>query len=180
MGRDLTRSMLSKIREGVDKIKKTPVKPMSDKVVLKEEDNFLNRAKILMEEAEEGQNTDEHGKGIPITSKTPQFGDVCTTQEQNIVKTIGDQVKFEENALIYYPDADDLVLNGSLPSLNSTFQFRYNDSSGEGVYLFSDGLQLTEANTRTIGKLRDSFINWKQALTMDGDLMDKLKKASER
>ena len=58
--------------------------------------------------------------------------------------------------------------------MNLTFQFRYNDPSGQGVYVWAEALQLTEENTRTIGKLRDAFSNWKDSITQDGDLMDKL------
>ena len=67
-----------------------------------------------------------------------------------------------------------MTLSGKITSLNLTFQFRYNDPSGQGVYVWAEALQLTEENTRTIGKLRDAFSNWKDSITQDGDLMDKL------
>lgn len=59
-------------------------------------------------------------------------------------------------------------------------QFRYNDPSGDGCYIWTDGLQLTETNTRTIGKIRDAFANWKDSLTQNGDLMEKLKKYARK
>jgi hypothetical protein len=40
-------------------------------------------------------------------------------------------------------------------------------------------MQLTETNARTLGKIRDAFSNWKDSITQDGDLMEKLKKAAE-
>ena len=64
--------------------------------------------------------------------------------------------------------------------MNTSFQFRFNDPSSEGIYIWSEGLQLTDSNSRTLGKIRDAFLNWKQGLVQDGDLMDKLKKVSER
>lgn len=146
-----------------------------------EEDNFLTRSKILMEEAEKKNINDEnHQKVFKINKTTPQFGDVRVSQEEAIVKTVGEQVKFNEDSLLYYPDADDLVLNGEIPSLNTTFQFRYNDMSGEGIYIFCEALQLTEANSRILGKIRDAFLNWKNGLINDADLLEKLKKVSER
>ena len=60
------------------------------------------------------------------------------------------------------------------------FQFRYNDPSGDGCYIWANELQLTETNNRTIGKVRDAFVNWKKALNENGDLMDKLHKAATR
>jgi len=84
-----------------------------------------------------------------------------------------------DEALKYYPDADDMTLNGRIPSLNLKFQFRYNDPSGQGVYVWAEALQLTEENAKTFAKLRSCFQNWKDSITQDGDLMDRLKKAAK-
>lgn len=113
--------------------------------------------------------------GYPITRKDNQFSDVREAQEQNIIKTLGENVEFDDNALVYYADNNDLVLTGKINSLNTAFQFRYNDPSGEGCYVWSNALQLTDANNRTIGKIRDAFVNWKTSLLQDGDLMQRLK-----
>ena len=183
--------MLKTIREGVDKTKKQTVNPLIVEETITEDDNFLTHSKILMEEAEKnfqkknlnedkGFNDDNHEKSFPITKKTPQFGDVRVTQEESVLKTIGEQVKFNDDSLLYYPDADDIALNGEIPSMNTTFQFRFNDPSGDGLYIWSDGLQLTDSNSRTLGKIRDAYLNWKQTLVQDADLMDKLKKVCER
>ena len=191
MATDLTKKMLKTIREGVEKTRKQTVKPL---VVEEKEtiaDNFLTRSKILMEEAERNQkknlnenkdsfNDDKHDESFLITKKTPQFGDVRTSQEEALLKTIGEQIKLNDDSLIYYPNADDLVLNGEIPSMNTTFQFRLNDPSSEGIYIWSEALQLTDSNTRLLGKVRDAYLNWKQTLVQDGDLMDKLKKVVER
>ena len=191
MATDLTKQMLKTIREGVEKTRKQTVKPL---VIEEKEtiaDNFLTRSKILMEEAERNQkknlnedkdsfNDDKHDESFPITKKTPQFGDVRASQEEALLKTIGEQIKLNDDSLIYYPNADDLVLNGEIPSMNTTFQFRLNDPSSEGIYIWSEALQLTDSNTRLLGKVRDAYLNWKQTLVQDGDLMDKLKKVVER
>jgi hypothetical protein len=41
-------------------------------------------------------------------------------------------------------------------------------------------MQLTESNTKTLGKIRNAFLNWKDSITQDGDLMAKLKKAATK
>jgi hypothetical protein len=41
-------------------------------------------------------------------------------------------------------------------------------------------MQLSETNARTIGKIRDAYMNWRDSITQDGDLMEKLKQASQR
>lgn len=192
MATDFTKKMLQTIRENTEKTKKQTVQPLIIEDTKVEEDNFLNRSKILMEEAEKNSqkknlneekhniNDENHERSFPITKKTPQFGDVRVSQEEALLKTIGEQIKLNDDSLLYYPDAEDLVLNGEIPSMNTSFQFRFNDPSSEGIYIWSNGLQLTDANSRLIGKIRDAFLNWKQGLVQDGDLMDKLKKVTSR
>jgi len=133
------------------------------------------KKKVLTEE-----NDNDHSNTFVIKKNTPQFGDVRTSQEEAIRKTINDNVQFESNALVYYPDSDDMTLDGKIPMLNLRFQFRYNDpSGGDGLYVWCDSMQLSETNARTIGKIRDSYMNWRNSITQDSDLMQKLKKASK-
>lgn len=183
----ITRKMLDTLRKGrVDEARRAAEQFVTE---AQEKDNFLTRSKILMQEAidenkkkiltEEEEVDDSHSDSFDITKNTPQFGDVRTSQEEAIRKAINGNVQFEENALKYYPKADDMTLNGKIPSLNLDFQFRYNDPSGDGVYVWTDAMQLTDTNARTIGKIRDAFSNWKDSITQDGDLMEKLKKAAE-
>ena len=183
----ITRKMLDTLRKGrVDEARRAAEQFVTE---AQEQDNFLTRSKILMQEAidenkkkiltEEEEIDDSHSDSFDITKNTPQFGDVRTSQEEAIRKAINGNVQFEENALKYYPKADDMTLNGKIPSLNLDFQFRYNDPSGDGVYVWTNAMQLTDTNARTIGKIRDAFSNWKDSITQDGDLMEKLKKAAE-
>ena len=186
---NITKKMLATLRQGrVDEARRAAEQFVTEE---KESDNFLTRSKILMEEAIQGNKKkilteaeeevdDEHKDSFDITKDTPQFGDVRTSQEDAIRKAVNNNVKFEEKALKYYPDADDITLDGSIPSLNLEFQFRYNDPSGDGCYVWTEAMQLTETNARTLGKIRDAFSNWKDSITQDGDLMEKLKKASEK
>ena len=183
----MTRKMLDTLRKGrVEQARKAAEQFVTEK---KERDNFLTKAKILMEEAvedskkkiltEEENVDDGHKDSFEITKETPQFGDVRTSQEEAIRKAINNNVQFSEKALKYYPKADDMTLDGKIPSLNLDFQFRYNDPSGDGCYVWTDAMQLTDTNARTLGKIRDAFSNWKDSITQDGDLMEKLKKAAE-
>lgn len=185
---NITKKMLDTLRKGrVDEARKAAEQFVTEE---QERDNFLTRNKILMEEAikenkkkvlteSEADVDDDHKDSFDITKDTPQFGDVRTSQEEAIRKAVNNNVKFREKALKYYPKAEDLTLDGNIPSLNLDFQFRYNDPSGDGCYVWTEAMQLTETNARTLGKIRDAFSNWKDSITQDGDLMEKLKKASE-
>ena len=181
----VTKKMLAKLREN----RVMQAKQAADQFVTeeKEQDNFLTRSKVLMEEAVDNSKKkilteeDEGHKDYFVVKKdTPQFGDIRTSQEETIKKTINDNIKLENDALRYYPDSDDMTLDGKIPSLNLKFQFRYNDPSGDGCYVWSDALQLTDANIRVVGKIRNSFMNWRDSITQDAGLMEKLKQASQK
>ena len=182
----MTRKMLDTLRKGrVEQARKAAEQFVTED---KERDNFLTQARILMEEAVEDSKKkilteeevdDDHKDSFEINKGTPQFGDVRVSQEEAIRKAINNNVQFSDGALKYYPEADDMTLDGKIPSLNLDFQFRYNDPSGDGCYVWTDAMQLTDTNARTLGKIRDAFSNWKDSITQDGDLMEKLKKAAE-
>lgn len=183
----ITKKMLNTLRQG-----RIEQARQASQVFVKEDkeyDNFVTRSKILMKEAvddkkkvltEEEKADESHDKRFEINKNTPQFGDIRTSQEDAIRKTINDNVKFEPNALVYYPNADDMTLDGEIPQLNLKFQFRYSDPSGDGVYAWMEGTQLTDSNARLIGKIRDAYLNWRNSITSDASLMEKLKKTSER
>lgn len=184
----MTKKMLAKLREG--KVNQAREASMVFEKTEKKSDNFLSMSRILMEEAveskkkilTEGEEVDaEHKEVFKIEKNTPQFGDVRVSQEDAVRKAVNDNVKFKEDALRYYPDADDITLDGEIPSLNLRFQFRYSDPSGaDGLYIWCDAMQLSEANARTIGKIRDGYMNWRNSITQDGDLMEKLNKAHKQ
>ena len=173
--REITKKMLDKVREAYFEAenKKLPDLPETK---LNESDNFLTEAKVLMEEAE------SEGKGdkFPITKNTPQFGDVRTSQEEAIIKAVGEQVEFDDDSLLYYPAQNDIVINAKIPTLNLSFQFRYQDPSGDGIYIWADALQMTDSNVKTLGKIRSAFLNFKAGLVSDSDLLDKLKKVTSK
>ena len=188
MADNITKKMLATLRKGrVEQAKWAEEQFVNES--LEEKDNFLTKSKILMQEAvdeskkkvitEEEEVDEEHADSFDIQKDTPQFGDLRTSQEDAIRKTLNTNVQFEDNALKYYPKADDMTLDGKIPSLNLKFQFRYNDPSGDGCYVWTEAMQLTDTNARTLGKIRDSFSNWKDGINNEADLMAKLKKAAE-
>ena len=187
MADSVTKKMLETLRRGrVEQAKWAAEQFINES---SEKDNFLTRSKILMQEAvdenkkkiltEEEDIDENHSESLDINKDTPQFGDLRTSQEEAIRKTLNTNVQFEEKALKYYPKADDITLDGKIPSLNIQFQFRYNEPSGQGCFVWTSALQLTDENVRTVGKIHDAFNNWKDSITSEPDLMNKLKKAYE-
>lgn len=193
MSNDFTKKMLSKIRESVDKTKTYKVKPLIEesKPIVRENmltewnrmaDNADLKKKVITEDVDVESSEVEvpKGKKFPINKSTPQFGDVREMQESDLVKTIGERVELGDDALVYYLDADDLVLTGKIKALNVAFQFRYNDPSGDGCYIWTNALQMTDKNSKTISKIKDAFDIWSQKIDEDGDLMEKLKKEASK
>lgn len=193
MSNDFTKQMLSKIRESIDKTKTYKVKPLNEesKPIVRENmltewnrmaDNADLKKKVITEDVDVESSEVEvpKGKKFPINKSTPQFGDVREMQESDLVKTIGERVELGDDALVYYLDADDLVLTGKIKALNVAFQFRYNDPSGDGCYIWTNALQMTDKNSKTISKIKDAFDIWSQKIDEDGDLMEKLKKEASK
>jgi hypothetical protein len=145
-------------------------------------DNADLKKKVITEDVDVDSSDMEtpKGKKFSITKSTPQFGDVRETQESDLNKTIGERVELGDDALVYYLDADDLVLTGKIKALNVAFQFRYNDPSGDGCYIWANALQMTDKNSKTISKIKDAFDIWSQKIDEDGDLMEKLKKEASK
>lgn len=193
MSNDFTKQMLSKIRESIDKTKTYKVKPLNEesKPIVRENmltewkrmaDNVDLKKKVITEDVDIESSEVEvpKGKKFSINKSTPQFGDVREMQESDLVKTIGERVELGDDALVYYLDADDLVLTGKIKALNVAFQFRYNDPSGDGCYIWTNALQMTDKNSKTISKIKDAFDIWSQKIDEDGDLMEKLKKEASK
>lgn len=183
--RDITKKMLNRIRESVDRL--NSVKPLVNED-RHERNNLLRRYESLMENCERKEKLKENyfdskkengSRDFVIRSNDPQFSNLRDSQEDSLRATIGD-VELKDDALVYHPDIDDITLDGFVKGLNVKFQFRYNDPSGDGCYITGVDLQLTDANTKTIEKIRSAFQNWKQGLTSDGNTVRDIEKAANR
>lgn len=180
--------MINLIRECRENNAKNTAKPLIEENVNVEKENFLTHDKKLMERAvgekkkinEEISNDVEHnGKGFVIKSNDTQFGNLRNSQEDNLRKTLG-EVELEDDALVYYPDDENVVMNGMIKGLGIKFTFVLNDKTGDGCYVTMAETQLSDANTKTIEKIRASFQNWKNSFVEDGTIMKDLRQASER
>lgn len=181
MSQDFTKKMLSKIRES--KTLKSKLPPLNEatysnkKNMLTEFNEIVDGAikKSILKEEEAKESTND---GFVISKNTPQFGDIRSSQEEGLIKAIGENIELEDNALVYNAQDKTLTLSGKITSMNLIFQFKYNDPSGEGCYIWVNGLQLTDSNQRTLGKVRDGFLNWKSSLLQNSDLLQKIHKSA--
>lgn len=146
---------------------------------------MLNTIRLLKEEASHIKETEveeDEVNEFPITKHTRNFGDVRTSQEEALVKVIGEDVKFTEEALVYTwkdgkgdSDSDNLILTGTVTAQNIVFEFRYHDTTGDGCYIWADKLQLTDKNLEIVNKIKSGYSNWKDGILQNsGDLLNKL------
>ena len=180
---NITKKMISLIKESKNSPK---VEGLDENYISNKPKTILQEHKELMEKVNNDlkknlileENETKSDIKFNITKNTPHYGDVRVSQEENLKKTLGEGIELGEDGLCYYPNDKNLILTAKVESLNIVFQFKYRDQSGDGCYIWANGLQLTETNERTIGKIRDAFKNWKESLIEDADLLEKLHKSA--
>ena len=116
----------------------------------------------------------EDAQPIVINKNTKIFGEVGETMKENLIQTVGEEIVFEENALIYNPAENALTLSGKIKALNTDFQFK-----PAGCTVRIDGLTLTDDTYQKIGKLLNGFKNWRENQASDGDLLNKLQRLAQ-
>lgn len=116
----------------------------------------------------ESTNANQSQDSIPVTDE-PKFGNkTLSTQIKSFKDIIKGNVEFGENPLIYYPNDKDLVFAGTITDLNNLkWQFRLNDPSGDGCYIWVEALQLSEDNLRKVNLIKNYYTNWKNKLLSD-------------
>lgn len=167
---DSTRNILSKIRSLVNE---------NNKSFIKAEDY----GKHIINENTSVQDSgidDSHRESISISKNDTQFGDVYRGQTDAIRKTISSNVKFGDKALTYYPGASDITLDFAIPYLNAKVQFRLNDASGSGCFITTEAFSMNEENNKTLFKVWDAYKNWKDSITEQDDLFDRLDKYAKK
>lgn len=158
---DITRDMLSRIRS------------------INESEHVTQRASLLTEEKEAEGTTD----AIAITDD-PRFGqNVLTNQIQQFRTSVEGGAQFSkpeesdvsESPLIYIPKNGNLVFSGVIPCLNNLkWQFVLKTSTGNGCFIWSDGLILNKDNMQILNKLYGFYENWKEQWQMEASDLEKL------
>jgi hypothetical protein len=145
MNNDVTRDMLQKIRH-IQENKN------SKKTLLKEESEKKGDAIAITDEPKFGQNV--------LTSQIQQFRSLVESGAQ-FSKVNPDNVS--ECPLIYMPSNGNLVFSGVIPCLNNLkWQFVLKTSTGNGCFIWSDGLIMNKENMQILNKLYGFYLNWRE------------------
>lgn len=80
-------------------------------------------------------------------------------------KQFGADFENFKTPMLYYPQDGDVVLSGEIGGLNNAkFQFRLKDPTGEGCFIWTEPIQLTESNINQLKIVYGVFKNWKNDL----------------
>ena len=147
---DITRDMLGVIRH-IQEINTT---------------NISNR--LLLEETE---NEKSNSNSIAITDEAKFGQNALTNQIQQFRSSVESGAQFNkvnpnnvsECPLIYMPETGNLVFSGVIPCLNNLkWQFVLKTSTGNGCFVWADGLIRKKDNMQILNKLFGFYQNWRE------------------
>lgn len=151
---------------------------------------LLNKIRTLQENSNNAKNiitedTVKGGDSIAITDE-PKFGqNVLTSQIQQFRSSVESGAQFSkvnpdnvsECPLIYMPTTGNLVFSGTIPCLNNLkWQFVLKTSTGNGCFLWADGLILNKENMQILNKLYGFYLNWREDWQMESADLERMVK----
>lgn len=119
-------------------------------------------------------------RAIAITDD-PRFGEnVLSNQIEEFRSSVEggaqfnkpEQGKVEDAPLVFMPETGNLIFGGVIPCLNNMrWQFVLKTNTGNGCFIWSDGLILSDENIKILQKLFGFYKNWRASWFCEyGDL----------
>lgn len=69
-----------------------------------------------------------------------------------------------ESPLIYMPKNNNIVFSGTIPAMNNLeFQFVLKTTTGNGCFIWCDGLILSKENMKLLTRIQGYYENWKES-----------------
>ena len=162
---EVTRNMLSKIRARMD------------------ERNRKNMYGLIREEREDDEKGNKKTDAIAITDD-PKFGTrVLSSQIESFRMQVESGAQFNEanpdevgdSPLIFMPDTKNMVFSGTIPALNNLkWQFVLKTSTGNGCFIWADGLIVNKDNLQTLNKLQGYYLNWREQWNQEAADLDRM------
>ena len=175
---DVTRDILNKIRViQENKSNTTTLKLLNEEVEtsnsimaqIEELQSQIDTHKSKIDD--EDADMDSDTEAIAITDE-PKFGqNALTNQIQQFRSSVESGAQFakvdnsnvSECPLIYMPSTGNLVFSGVIPCLNNLkWQFVLKTSTGNGCFVWADGLILNKDNMQILNKLFGFYQNWRE------------------
>ena len=175
---DVTRDILGKIRVIQENASNsTTIKLLNEEVEtsngimaqIEELQSQIDALKSKIDDKDDDMDSDT--EAIAITDE-PKFGqNALTNQIQQFRSSVESGAQFakvdnsnvSECPLIYMPSTGNLVFSGVIPCLNNLkWQFVLKTSTGNGCFVWADGLILNKDNMQILNKLFGFYQNWRE------------------
>lgn len=136
--------------------------------LLKEENekdgNIKSDAIAITDDPRFGQNT--------LSNQIQQFR---TSVEGGAQFTKPTETDVAEAPLIYIPSTNNLIFSGIIPCLNNLkWQFVLKTNTGNGCFVWADGLILNKDNMQILNKLYGFYCNWKEQWQQEATDLEKM------
>ena len=165
---DATRNILNKIR-----------------AINESKEEISSVRKGILAEASDMQEKKQKLDAIAITND-PKFG---TNALQNQIEqfracvdsgaqfTEPEDGKVSESPLIYMPSNGNLIFSGVIPCLNNLkFQYVLKTLTGNGCFIWSNGMIINKENLQILNKLYGNYMSWKDTWNSESADFEKMVK----
>lgn len=153
--------------------------------ILREMKNNKGVNRKTMQVLNEAAKSQPSENAIAITDD-PKFGDkVLTNQINQFLSSVDSGAQFAksdaenpaDSPLIYMVDTGNMIFSGTIPSLNNMkWQFVLKNNTGDGCFVWADGLILNKENLMVLNKLQGFYKNWCEQWRISARELEQLNK----
>lgn len=139
---------------------------------------------IIKEEKESDERSDSKKTDAIAITDDPKFGqNVLSSQIDSFRMQVESGAQFNEanpdkvsdSPLIFMPETKNMVFSGTIPALNNLkWQFVLETSTGNGCFIWGDGLIINKDNIQVLNKLYGYYVNWREQWRSEAADLDRI------
>lgn len=139
---------------------------------------------IIKEERESDDKDDSTKTDAIAITDDPKFGqNVLSSQIESFRVQVDSGARFNEadpekvsdSPLIFMPETKNMVFSGTIPALNNLkFQFVLETNTGNGCFVWADGLIVNKDNIQILNKLYGFYQNWREQWRTEAADLDRM------
>ena len=139
---------------------------------------------IIKEEKESNEKGDVKKTDAIAITDDPKFGErVLSCQIESFRTQVESGAQFNEanpdkvsdSPLIFMPETKNMVFSGTIPALNNLkFQYVLETNTGNGCFVWADGLIINKDNIQTLNKLYGHYMNWRDDWRSEAADLDRM------
>ena len=139
---------------------------------------------IIKEERGANEKDDSKKTDAIAITDDPKFGqNVLSSQIESFRTQVESGAQFNEanpnkvsdSPLIFMPETKNMVFSGTIPALNNLkFQYVLETNTGNGCFVWADGLIINKDNIQTLNKLYGYYMNWRDEWRTEAADLDRM------